>query len=184
MFGWAKTKQHAWFTALTFIIAGTIMSAVKFTPFLSCIVGIMVGLSLVSISLIISRDHHFTFSDLFTPLLSAKRVLKFALLTLIYVASVMIGTVLLIVPGIYIAVRFKFFPFIAVEHENASIEDLIKMTEKVTRGHFWPVLAFLLLATLLNILGALLLVVGLFVTVPVTLFATAHVYNKLKDHTV
>ena len=33
-FGWTKTKQHAWFITLTFIIAGIIMSAVKFSPVL------------------------------------------------------------------------------------------------------------------------------------------------------
>lgn len=184
MFSWAKTKQHAWFITLTFIIAGIIIGAVRFIPVFDTVVGLMVALSIISISILISRDSVFTFSDLYTPLLSPKRVLKFIALTILYVVSVTIGTILLIIPGVYIATRFKFFPYMAIEHENATIKDLIKMSYKLTENHFWIVLGFLILATILNIIGALLFVVGLIITVPVTLFASAHMYNKLKEHNI
>lgn len=184
MFGWAKTKQHAWFIALTFIIAGIIIGAVKFMPVFDTVVGLMVALSIISISILISRDSVFTFSDLYTPLLSPKRVLKFIALTILYALAVVVGTICLIIPGVYIATRFKFFPYIAIEHENASIKDLIKMSYKLTQNQFWIVLGFLILATILNLIGALLFVVGLIITVPVTLFASAHMYNKLKEHNI
>jgi uncharacterized membrane protein len=45
-FGWAKTKQHAWFTALTFIIATILISSVKFVPLFDAIVSLMVGISM------------------------------------------------------------------------------------------------------------------------------------------
>lgn len=184
MFGWAKTKQHAWFVFLTFIIAFIITSAVKFVPVLDAVVSMMVGLSLVSISILIARGHDFSFSDLYRPLLSASRVIKFFVLTLIYAIAVTIGTILLVIPGIYIAVRFKFFPYVVLENEHATITDLIKMSYKLTHNHFWVVLAFLIAVTILNILGAMLFVVGLVVTIPVSLFASAHMYNKLKEHAI
>ena len=83
-FSWAKTVQHAWFLVLTFIIAEIIMGAVKFTPVLNLVVAILIALSLVSISLVISRDQRFTFADLYNPLLSPVRVIKFIALTAIY----------------------------------------------------------------------------------------------------
>lgn len=183
-FGLAKTKQHAWFIFLTFIIIGIIINSVRFVPFLSLFVSLMAGLSIASISLLISRDQHFTFQDLYKPLLSQRRVLKFIALSVIYALAVLVGTVLLIIPGIYVAVRFKFFPFIVIENENASLSDLIKMSYKVTDNHFWPVFLFLVFLGLLNFIGLLCLVVGLFVTIPVSLFAAAHMYTKLKEHTV
>lgn len=183
-FGLAKTRQHAWFIFLTLIIISIIINSVRFVPFLETFVSLMVGLSLVSISLLISRDQHFTFQDLYKPLLSQKRVLKFIVLAILYVISVLVGTLLLVVPGIYIAIRFKFFPFVVLENENASLHDLIKMSYKVTENHFWQIFFFLLLIGLVNILGLLLLVVGLLVTIPVSLFALAHVYNKLKEHSM
>ena len=183
-FGWAKTRQHAWFVALTFIIAGVCMSAVKFNPVLNSIVSIMVGVSLVSISILIARDQHFTFHDLYTPLLSPKKVLKFAALTILYVIAVTIGTILFIIPGIYIATRFQFFPNVVVENENVHLKDLIAMTYKLSQNHFWVILAFLVLALAMNIIGALFFLVGLIVTVPITLFASAYMYIRLKEHSV
>ena len=183
-FGWAKTKQHAWFLALTFIIAGVIINAVKFMPVFDMIVSLMVALSIISISLLIVRDRSFTFADLYTPLLSPKRVLKFIALSILYAVAVTIGTILLIVPGVYIATRFKFFPYVVIENENADLSDLIKMSYKLTNNHFWVILGFMVLAAILNIIGALLFMVGLIITVPVTLFASAHMYTKLKEHTV
>lgn len=183
-FGWAKTKQHAWFTALTFIIATILISSVKFVPLFDAIVSLMVGISIASISLLIVRDQSFTFADLVNPLLSYKRVLKTLALTAIYGLAVVIGTILFIIPGIYIAVRFKFFPYVVIENENASLKDLIKMTYKLSAGHFWILFFFLILATILNILGGLAFVIGLVVTVPVTVFASAYMYIKLKEHAI
>ena len=182
MFGWSKTRQHAWFLVLTFIIASIISHASRFIPVFDFVVSMMISLSLVSLSLKIVRDHSFTFADLYYPILSSKRVIKFIVLSIIYVVAVGLGFVLLIVPGIYIAVRYFFYPYVAVEHEDADLQSLVKMSYRLTNNHFWPVLAFIILTILLNILGAALLIVGLFVTVPVTMFATAYMYNRLKEH--
>ncbi len=184
MFGWDKTKQHAWFVFLTFIIAFIVTSSVQFIPVVNALVALMAGLSLVSISILIAKDQHFTFHDLYAPLLSAKRVLKFIAATIIYAVAVSIGFILLIIPGVYIATRFKFFPYVVIENEDLSMADLIKKTYKLSHNHFWVIFAFLVMATILNFIGALLLMVGLIVTVPVTLFASAYMYNRLKEHTV
>lgn len=202
MFGWTKTKQHAWFIVLVTIIIGIIMNAVRGSDLLNAVVSLMVGLSIASISLIISRDHSFTFYDLVSPLLSYKKVLKFFVLAVLFAVPILvlvspfvlgvysrnpmvtISGLLLLVPLVYFTVRLKFFPFIVLEHENASINDLVLMSYKLTAHHFLPVFLFLLSASLLNILGILLFGIGLLVTVPVTLFATAHMYDRLKEHTV
>jgi hypothetical protein len=181
-FGLAKTRQHAWFIVLTFIIIGILINAVRLSPFMHLIVTTLIGLSVASVSLLMSRDHHFTFADLYNPLLSPKRVLKYVALTFIYCVSVAIGLILLIIPGIYVAIRFKFFTYLVLEHENASIEELIKMTYRLTKNNFWSIFGFIVLAIIFNLLGLLCLVIGLFVTVPITVLASAHMYNKLKEH--
>ncbi len=198
MFGWVKTKQHAWFIALTTIIISIIMGAVNPLGVLVCL---LIGLSVASISLLISRDHHFTFSDLFSPLLSPKKVLKFLAITAILAipivvlaltfvvgvfqqnAVVTIIGMILFLPLVYLSVCFKLFPFVVIEHENASIVELMTITYNLTAPHFLQMFAFLVLAAILNLVGALV-VIGLFVTIPITLFATAHVYDKLKEHSM
>ena len=145
-FGWAKFKQHAWFIALTFIIGSIIMGSVGRNPVLGIIVGLMVALSVASISLVISRDRGFSFSDLFTPLLSPHRVLKFValcaffsvppLLTFVSFAIFMTGAavgnifvssfglvlcLLVLIPSIFISVRFLIFTTITFYQKHHKI---------------------------------------------------------------
>jgi uncharacterized membrane protein len=180
-FGWLKTKQHAWFIALTAMIVFIVMGSVHHVPVLELLIALFIGLSIVSISLTIARDQSFSFSDLYKPLLSPYLVLKFLALTAIYAIAVAIGLLLFILPGLYLAVRFKMFPYVLIENEHATLKELIKMTNKLTQSAFWKVLGFLILVSIFNILGALVFLVGLVVTVPVSIFATAHMYEKLKN---
>lgn len=202
-FGWAKTKQHAWFIVLTEIIIGIIMSAVgdmRGANLLCTVVTLMTVLSVASVSLLIARDHHFSFSDLVSPLLSPKKVLRFfAITAIIAVPLIILGTafvlgvymhnpvvtvlgIILFFPLVYFSVCFKVYPYVVLEHENTPVIKLMTMTYNLTAPHFFQMLGFLVLATLLNILGALF-VVGLLLTIPMTMFAMAHVYDKLKEHT-
>ena len=215
-FGWAKTKQHAWFITLTFIISSLVINASTGISPVNILVAFMTVLSVVSISLTMSRDQHFTFGDLYMPLLSQRRVLKFVVLAALYIFPVLVvmfsyqliqqgvmrasaglfaaGLILSIpasLAAVYTTVRFKFFPFIVVEHEGATISNLIKMSYSFTEGRFVQVLFFLFLATVLNIapiiIAAILgnvFLLGIFITAPVTVLATAHLYNRIKDHTM
>lgn len=207
IFGWDKTYQHAWFIFLTFVITSIIMSATRVSSLLATVVVLMTALSLASISLMVVRNHNFSFIDLINPLLSQRRVLKFFALAGFYVlpvlllafttAMLVVGvrqgstsitvfgivlTLICLIPSIFVLVRFKFFPFVVAEHEHSTVKDLILMTYKLTEGNFWPILGFVCLAALLNLFGLLLFCIGLLVTVPVTLFAFAHLYDKLKHH--
>lgn len=204
MFGWAKTQQHAWFIVLTFIIMGVITNSVGRSPFLGGIVHLLVGLSLTSIALTMVRGHHFTFADLFTPILSRNKVLKYVGLSLMYIiplmfaisilnASFIIRSSMFALPlallgallgllSLYSIFRFMFYPFLVIEHENTKFVDLIKISHAITGGpNLVPSLIFFALVIILNAVGALV-VVGLFITVPISLLATAHMYTRLSDH--
>ena len=196
VFGWNKTKQHYWFCFLTFLLVTLIINSVGHVPILRTVVTLMAALSVASLSLLIVRDHHFTFENLFTPLLSPKKVAKFIIISVLYAVPVILAAVflflvpakllglLVIIPGIYLAVRFKFFPYVVVENEDATIKSIIETSLKLTKGHFWMILGLLVLIGLLNLLGAAFFVIGLAVTVPVSIFATAYVYTRLKDHAI
>jgi membrane protein implicated in regulation of membrane protease activity len=56
------------------------------------------------------------------------------------------------------------------------------MSYKLTEGYFWPIFGFLCLAGLLNIAGLIFFRIGLLATLPTTIFAFAHLYDKLKNH--
>jgi hypothetical protein len=215
-FGWAKTKQHAWFIFLTFIISSLFINASANLVPVNIIVVFMTMISIVSLSLAMTRDHHFTFADLYTPLLSQRRVLKFMVIGSLYIFPVMVvlfsyellrqgimasraglfaSGLLLSVPAsllaVYITVRFKFFPFIVIEHEGASLSTLLRTSFAFTEGRFVQVLLFLAITVIFNLAPVIIaaafgnvFMLGIFVTAPVSILSTAHLYNRIKDNTV
>jgi uncharacterized membrane protein len=92
---------------------------------------------------------------------------------------VILGFILLIVPGIILALGLLFSSYLIIDKGKGPIEAM-KESWRITKGHKWQLLLFVLALAGLNILGFLLLLVGLLVTVPVTMLAMVHVYRKLE----
>ena len=88
------------------------------------------------------------------------------------------GLMFLIVPGIVIAIRFWFFGYMVVDEERGPIE-AIQRSITITEGVGVDLFLFGLLLIGINFLGLLAFGLGLFVTVPVTILATAYVYRYL-----
>ncbi|MBI2621451.1 MAG: hypothetical protein HYW63_02275 [Candidatus Levybacteria bacterium] len=91
---------------------------------------------------------------------------------------VLAGFILLIIPGIYLAIRLQFYSFYIVD-KNEGVIDSLQKSWKVTQGNVINLFLFMLLLVALNILGALALLVGLLVTIPVSFIAVTLLYRKL-----
>ena len=222
-FAWAKTKQHAWFLACSFMIYGIIMSAsmdvvifrgeaFKAIGFFGSLVAALIALSLMSISLIIVRNESFSFADLFNRLKSPRLVTNFLGLTILYVGAIscliipflavlesvrrngsdifasslllvlFVITAAMFALGIYGSIRFKFYPYVLLENEYMTIVEVIKHTKKITCCAFISLFSFFIILAVINVLGFLAFGVGLLITVPISVFAVAHLYRKLEGH--
>ncbi len=89
-----------------------------------------------------------------------------------------IGLILLIVPGIIAAAGFLFTSYLVIDRGMGPIEAL-KGSWHLTKGNRWRILLLLLAIIALNIIGLVLLIVGLVVTIPVTMLALVHAYRTL-----
>lgn len=96
--------------------------------------------------------------------------------------TVLATTAIMLIPGVWVAVRFKLFPYVLLENEHMTIPQVIKQTYALTCCAFWQLFKLLVALAVLNIIGALAFVVGLFLTVPVSVFALAHAFRKLEGH--
>lgn len=105
-------------------------------------------------------------------------VLRYLGASLIYGLMVVVGLVFLIVPGIYLAIRYQFYSFLIVD-KNMKIMEAFEKSSKMTQGIKWQLFLFALALAGINIVGALLLFVGLIVTIPVSVMATVYIYKKL-----
>jgi len=97
----------------------------------------------------------------------------------IYLAAVLSGLVLLVVPGIYVAVRYAFFGQILAARSSPALEAL-RDAAALSEGRWWMLCVFLLLVLFLNVAGAAVLGLGLLITFPVSLLAASDLYRSIQ----
>lgn len=93
---------------------------------------------------------------------------------------VVVGLILLIVPGIILAIIFGFSAYLVVDRGLMPIP-AFKESARITKGSRWTLFKLGLALLGINILGALALLVGLFVSLPVSSLALVHAYRKLSS---
>ncbi len=106
---------------------------------------------------------------------------KFLASSMVYALIVLVGSILLVIPGMIWAVQFQFFGFFVLD--GAGPIEALKKSSQMTKGAKVDLFVFGLLLYVLNLVGELALLVGLFVTVPMTLIALARVYRNLSAST-
>ena len=106
-------------------------------------------------------------------------LLPFFVAAILFSVMVAIGFVLLIVPGIILAVIFGFYGWVLVDGRERKALLALGRSADITRGHRLHLVGFGLVLLVFNIVGLLLFVVGVFVTSAVSILAVAHVYRRL-----
>lgn len=91
------------------------------------------------------------------------------------------GLILLVIPGIFWAVRFSFAPFIIIDTRSGLITAM-KESYAITKGSFWKILLFWITVGLLNIAGVIPFGLGLLITIPMTTLASVFVYRTLSKN--
>lgn len=106
-------------------------------------------------------------------------VVPYLMAALLYALMVGVGLVLLIVPGVILAIVFAFYGFHIVDTDSTDPIGALRRSADITRGHRWQLFLFGLLLIGLNLLGLLLLIVGVLITSGISLLAVGYVYRRL-----
>ena len=189
-FGWRTVQQNFGFIILTVAVAAFVPWVInwggdhvfhhKGQQFLMFLIFIVVSstfaLGLFKIYLRFRDGEKPIFENLFDGLARAHIWVGAAL---IMGVAVVMGLVLLIVPGVVMLLRLWFVGFVLVEERTGPI-DAIQRSWDITRGHTMDLLVFFIVLVGLNLLGAVCLGVGLLVTVPISGLALASIYRELK----
>lgn len=193
-FGWDTTKKHlGFFIGLTlvagavYVIPSVIAELIRennpliamVIDLVSSVVSLVMAMGIVKISLQFCDTRPSTIADLFScfPLF-----FPYLFGTILYVLIFVGGILLLIVPGIIWGIQFQFFAYPIVEKGLGAVASL-KQSSAITKGAKWDLFLFGLLLFGINILGALALGVGLFLTGPTSILAAAFVYRQLLSQT-
>jgi len=110
-----------------------------------------------------------------------KPLLKVILIYIIISIATAIGIVLLIVPGIIIALGFSMTYYILVENPELSIEESLKESWRLTNGYKMELFVLHLRFIPWYLLGLLCFGIGIFVVMPWHQLTLANYYNYLKQ---
>lgn len=198
-FGWDSFKdKSSFFVTLFFIIlvAGVITVAISQNVLLVLLaIGFWLNffLGYIKITLDISRGKEVNYKHLFT---SWPLVLKYIGASFLYGLAVFVGLLLLVIPGMVLAIRLRFYPYFIVDHGMGPIDALgasFDLSNSVVIDLFLFDSAKIgvnsLSATLIAITnfllgeGSLIFSLTMFISIPVTTVATAFVYRKLMAQT-
>lgn len=188
-FGWAKTRAHSglmfqvMLTLFAVQVAGSIVDKVLHNTIEGALatvaltlVSVVVGVGLMYISLKLARGEHASYRDIVPP---TKMVWHYFCASVLTGVLIVVGFILLIIPGIYLALRYSMVRYLIID--GVGITDSLRKSAAMTDGMKWKLLGFLGVVVLVNIAGALLFIVGLLITIPTTVIAYAHVYQKLNS---
>ena len=142
----------------------------------SGLVGMLVELGLVTFTI---RAHDSVETVKINDLWNPQAFLRYFGGQILVGLCVLIGLVLLIIPGIILALALMFTSYLIVDKGRGPIEAM-KESARITKGNRWNLFLLVLAIVALNIVGLVALVVGLLVTIPVSMLAIVHAYRKLE----
>jgi uncharacterized membrane protein len=179
-FSWSTvTSNLGLFIVALLIVCAISMFPALFDSFVAVIVswllGMVVTLGIMRMSLKFVDGDRGELIDLFEtfPL-----ILSYLVASIVVGVITMIGFILLVIPGIIFGVRLHLYGWAVIDRQAGPFAAINESWE-VTRGAFWRLIGFWFVLAGINILGVLALGVGLLVTIPMSLVATAHVYRQL-----
>lgn len=150
---------------------GVVLNVVLHLAFLILFSGLMVGLHRIALQAL-ENAHAPTLKSLTAWL---ARGPSYLLALCLYLTAVAAGLALLVVPGVYLAVRYAFFGHV-LAGRPASALDALREAASLSRGRWWTLFRLLLAVAALNLAGAALLGLGLLVSFPVALLATSNLF--------
>jgi len=192
-FGWETFKKYPVFLISVVLIMGIISylpgmlnssmtnNGQDYNPLVGIIslvayvLQLIVSMGVIKIAITLARGGKPEWDDLYTQY---PKFFNYFIASILYGLMVLVGLIVFVVPGIYLAIKFQMYSYLIVDKNLGPIEAL-KQSSIITKGSMWNLFLFGLTAVVVIIVGAMLFLVGLLIAAPVAMVAGGYVYNKL-----
>ena len=140
------------------------------------LVDAFLGLGITRIALNIVSGQAYSIAMLFSQ---GGKTIRVFIAKFLYGLMVGFGFLLLIVPGIYFAIRYSQYEN-AIVDKDMGIFDAFSYSSKITQENKMSLLGFYILGFLIIVAGAIALLVGLLFAIPLYILSTIVVYRWLQ----
>ena len=177
--GWGLFKQYPGGFVGFCLLYLLIQAALHSIPYVGAVASFAVSTPLLMGNFIVSAKllHGKTpeFRDFFAGF---QYFLPLLLLSLVAGVFIGIGTLLLIIPGLYLIVAYMFASYLVVDR-GLDFWPAMELSRRTVNPRWFGYFAFALLLVLLNLAGAVALGVGLLVTIPLSFCAVTAAYADI-----
>ena len=185
---WTHTRKHLKFlvkVSLIFLIIAVVLGMVPerlslihtIAQLVYTVVSICFSIGMIRIALAITNGQTPT-TDEFKKISfrTFLRVLWGGIITMFFT---LIGIILLVIPGIIIALRSLLTSYIIVDKEISGWS-AVKESWRMTRGHSWSILGVVLLGVAVVIVSMIPLGLGLIISVPYLIMVYIVMYERIR----
>lgn len=191
-FGWQTTKKNFGYFVLLLILTAATLGVASYVQnsvaenyesaffliliinILVWVVDIIVQMGLIKISIRFVEGKKSKYLDLY----HTKSFINYVLVSIITGIIVGVGLIIFIIPGIILGIKLQFANYLVVD-KDYGVRRAIKESWQMTKDVKWRLFLLGLLILIINLAGFFALMIGLFLTIPLTFLANAFVYRKL-----
>ncbi|MBD1933734.1 MULTISPECIES: glycerophosphoryl diester phosphodiesterase membrane domain-containing protein [Cyanophyceae] len=180
--GWETFKKNpAGFVGFTFVFflinvaIAKVSQSVTLEGFISLLISAPLNAGFLIVAFKLLKNRATTFGDFFRGF---NNYLPLFLVSLVSSVVISIGLLLLLIPGVYLAVAYIFALPLVLE-KKMNFWDGMEFSRKLISKHWFSFFGFAFVLVLLNLAGVLLLGVGLLVTIPLSVCAIAAAYADI-----
>ncbi len=180
--GWELTKANIGFLLgyqIILVFLSLILGATRHKVFLYLLVWVIViiaKMGLYKAALLITNGIKPRFDELYA---NWRSFFPWVIASFLFSIMFFVGLGLLIFPGCYVLATFGLFPYFLLDRKLGPIEAL-KRSARATKGFRWNIFLLFLACIGINLVGMLVLVVGLLITIPITMLALAVLYQEIQ----
>jgi uncharacterized membrane protein len=157
-----------------FIIFSILGVVVFSNPVSGVLLGGPVMASYLHMAHLASRDQRIEISDFFKGFEKARSLI---LLNLLIFLLVLLGLIMLVIPGIYFAVSYV-FSHLFVWFYDKDPSEAMRLSKLTVSGNFWQIILLFLILAGINFLGIMAMGIGILLTMP---FSFCVVYAAFDD---
>lgn len=167
--GWVLLKKYFAVMLTTWLIAmgiqmliswsaGLVEESVLEVPMVVVyiILSVIISAGWIGIHIAIAQEKPVQISDLFKQVAISS---KYFLAQMVVGLMVLVGLLLMIVPGIYWSLKYTFVPYLVID-KKAGVGEALRISGQMTEGIKWKLLVFLMITMLFNLGGVMLFFCG------------------------
>lgn len=176
---WLSVKDQIALVAGLSLVVMLGLFAASSLPVVGWALNAVIGVGYIACLLRVRRGESFEFADFLWAFQNMNRLIHVILAAILVFVAAVFGTILMIIPGIWIYVMLSLTTVVQVKGDLDGVI-AVKSSYNLVEGHWWRVFGVLLFILGLNLLGALCFMVGLLVTMPLSYLMLIEITEDLQ----